>query len=234
MSTARTTPQARALDEALPPLAEGDHLDQKSFHARYEAMPEHVRAELVQGIVYLPSPTGFDHAGFHSEISGWLWTYKASTPGTFVLTEATTVLGKTDEPRPDTSLIVLPECSGQARREGKYHVGAPELAAEVGSSSASYDLHAKRAAYEQARVREYVVVVLREAQVVWLEGCYAPLEPGADGILRSPGFPGLWLDPHALLRWETSRVIDVLRLGLASPEHATFVECLKTASSTAI
>jgi hypothetical protein len=40
----------------LPPLVNGDHLDQKTFHERYEAMPPDVRAELIGGIVYMSSP----------------------------------------------------------------------------------------------------------------------------------------------------------------------------------
>ena len=36
----------------LPALEPGDHLDQATFHARYEASPAHVRAELIEGIVY--------------------------------------------------------------------------------------------------------------------------------------------------------------------------------------
>ena len=44
----------------LPPLVNGDHLDQKTFHERYEAMPE-VRAELIGGIVYMSSPQKMRH-----------------------------------------------------------------------------------------------------------------------------------------------------------------------------
>jgi hypothetical protein len=36
-------------------------------------------------------------------------------------------------------------------------------------------------------------------------------------------FPGLWLDPAALLRRDGKRVREVLDQGLATPEHAAFV-----------
>jgi hypothetical protein len=39
----------------LPPLVNGDHLDQPTFHERHEAMPD-VRAELIGGFVYMSSP----------------------------------------------------------------------------------------------------------------------------------------------------------------------------------
>jgi hypothetical protein len=51
MATAKPPQSKRLL-----PLENGDHLDQPTFHARYQAMPEHCRAELIGGIVYMPSP----------------------------------------------------------------------------------------------------------------------------------------------------------------------------------
>jgi hypothetical protein len=41
--------------------------------------------------------------------------------------------------------------------------------------------------------------------------------------LRSEAFPGLWLDPAALLRGDLAVVLDKVREGLASPEHVAFV-----------
>jgi hypothetical protein len=39
-------------------------------------------------------------------------------------------------------------------------------------------------------------------------------------------FPGLWLDPAALLACDGARLLDVVRQGLQSGEHAAFVEAL--------
>jgi len=50
---------------------------------------------------------------------------------------------------------------------------------------------------------------------------------GADGVLRSEKFPGLWLDPAALLARDSKRLLDVLRLGIASPQHAAWVAGLR-------
>src|SRR5271156_1111031 len=49
-------PQAPKSVPMLPPLENGDHLDQPTFHARYEAMPSGTRAQLIGGIVYMGSP----------------------------------------------------------------------------------------------------------------------------------------------------------------------------------
>jgi Uma2 family endonuclease len=226
----RAPGRPHVMPEILP-LEPGDQLDQKTFHARYEVMPDHVKAELIGGVVYMPSPPKVCHGRPHGRLMGWLLLYQEATPGTDVLDNATTILGKDSEPQPDASLIILPECGGQTREDEEgYLSGPPELVAEVASSSAAYDLHSKRRDYERAGVREYLVLVVHEAQAVWFvrrgQG-FEPLQPGADGIFRSELFSGLWLDADALFRGDTVRLHDVLRQGLASPEHARFVESLR-------
>jgi Uma2 family endonuclease len=216
-----------AANGSLPPLVEGERLDQRTFHARYEAMPPHVRAELVGGIVYMPSPLGVPHGRHHGLLMTWLGTYAAETPGTDVLNNATTILNDENEPQPDGNLIILPEYGGQTSvTEDEYLQGTPELIAEVSDSSELYDLKTKKLVYEQAGVLEYVVVVVRK-EIVWhvrRHGAFVPLDPGPDGIYRSEVFPGLWLDGAAMLARDSKRVLQVLQQGLATPEHARFVE----------
>src|SRR5919197_4360648 len=77
----------------LPPLEPGDHLDQKTFHARYEAYPEDVKFELIGGIVFMPSPLKRPHGRMHIKIAQWLATYSDATPGTDVADNTTTILG---------------------------------------------------------------------------------------------------------------------------------------------
>jgi Uma2 family endonuclease len=159
----------------------------------------------------------------------WLGDFKMATPGVEAHDNATNILSTQSEPQPDACLLIAPSKGGQTRIQDDYIVGAPELLVEVASSTESIDLHAKRTDYERAGVREYVVVALRQAQVIWHSlraGQFAELAAGPDGVLRSEVFPGLWLDPTALLRLDDVRVIDVLRQGLASPEHAAFAALL--------
>jgi hypothetical protein len=54
----------------------------------------------------------------------------------------------------------------------------------------------------------------------------------ADGIFRSRVFPGLWLHANALLQRDGVTVIEVLRQGLATPEHAAFVRQLQERRAT--
>jgi Uma2 family endonuclease len=214
---------AEARREPLPPLEPGDRLDQPTFHARYEAMPEDTRAELIGGVVFMPSPLKRPHGRTHQIVNGWLLAYEGATPGVESLDNVTNILGPESEPQPDACLRILPERGGQTRDEDDYVVGPPELVVEIASSTESIDLHAKRTDYEQAGVREYVVVALRQARVLWFvlrEGRFQELAPAPDGSLRSEVFPGLWLDLAALLRHDLPRVLEVLRQGLATPEHA--------------
>ena len=105
-----------------------------------------------------------------------------------------------------------------------------ELTAEVSASRVSYDLHDKLDAYCQNGVREYIVWRVLDRAIDWFvlrNGRYEPLAPTPEGWLRSEVFPGLWLDPAALVAGDVARVDEVLRLGLASPEHAAFVARLR-------
>lgn len=216
-------------EPAIPPLENGDHLDQKTFHERYEAMPEDTRAELIGGIVYMGSPLKREHGRMHLRLGAWLEAYERETPGVEAYDNATTILGPESEPQPGNSLLIAVAGIGQTREEDDYIVGAPELAAEVSSSTEAIDLHTKKRDYQQEGVKEYVVAAVRQKRVFWFvarKGQFEELAAGTDGILRSEVFPGLWLDPAALLRLDTKRLLEVLQQGLATPEHAAFVKKL--------
>src|SRR5438093_9667991 len=201
-----------------PPLEAGDHLDQATFHARYEAMPANFRAELIGGVVFVPSPLRLEHGVSHALVMGWLTHYWITTPGTQVWDNATAILGDDSEPQPDAALIIEPESGGQTSvSEDGYATGPPELIVEVASRSESIDLHRKHRDYEQAGVLEYVVVVLRQRVVRWFvlqDGTYRDREADASGLFKSSVFPGLWLDALALLQCDGRQVMATLQQGL--------------------
>jgi Uma2 family endonuclease len=155
MSTA--TPSGRA---SAPALTEGDCLDQPEFHRRYEAMPPGIKAELVDGIVHMPSPVSEDHGDYLSDMVFWLASYAAGTPGVKASGELTTILGRRSEPQPDATLRIRPEFGGQTSRDRSYVRGAPELVVEIARTSLPFDLGPKRDDYERAGVREYLVRAL--------------------------------------------------------------------------
>jgi hypothetical protein len=47
-----------------------------------------------------------------------------------------------------------------------------------------------------------------------------------DGLYRSSVFPGLWLDPAALLNGDTRQLRAVVNMGCATPEHSAFLALL--------
>jgi Uma2 family endonuclease len=212
-----------------PPLRNGDSLTSDEFLRRWEAMPELKHAELIDGIVYMPSPVSIEHADYHLPLSGWLANYVAATPGCRAGADGTWLMGERNVPQPDIALRILPDYGGQSRVEGKYPAGAPELIVEVAASSRARDLGIKLKLYERMGVREYLIALPGESRLIWYEwsaGGYRRLEPGADGIFRSVCFPGLWLSPDALWRLDLQQLFAVLREGIATPEHAAFVERL--------
>jgi Uma2 family endonuclease len=141
----------RRRTETQPPLENGDHLDQRTFHQRYQAMPEDLRAELIGGIVHMPSPQKTPHSHVQGIAAHWLGEYVEATPGTETLVHNTQILGHESEPQPDGCLYVLPEYGGRVFvDEDDYLHGPPDLMAEISSSTESIDLHRKKDDYGRA------------------------------------------------------------------------------------
>lgn len=249
-STPRPSSSGRPPERpAIPPLRNGDRLTADEFERRYDAMPHLKKAELIEGVVYIPSPDFYPaegtptdmaspvsfrrHARPHFRLINWLGHYGELTPGVEGGDNGSLRLDTGNMPQPDAFLLVLPECGGQARISADDFVeGAPELVAEVAYSSVSYDLHAKLNAYQRNGVREYVIWRVEEAAIDWFvlrDGRYEPLPAGADGRLRSEVFPGLWLDAAALIGGDMATVFRVVQAGLASPEHLAFAGRLRGA-----
>src|SRR5207237_4412540 len=111
-----------------------------------------------------------------------------------------------------------------------YIEGAPELLTEISYSTVSIDMHLKKADYKRAGVQEYVVICVEEQELHWFDfKSGGVILPDSKGIYRSRVFPGLWIDGRALLGCKSSRVLRVLKQGLASREHAAFVRQLQAA-----
>ncbi len=241
MATIITTPPRPGEQESvpIPPLQNGDRLTRAEFERRYDAMPHLKKAELIEGIVYMPTPVSFeDHGGPHFDLIGWLALYRAATPGIRGGDNASLWLDLDNMPQPDAFLIILPSHGGQARiSTDGYIEGAPEVVGEVAASSASYDLHDKLKVYRRNGVREYVVWRVFDRVIDWFvlrEGSYDRLALTSAGLYQSEILPGLWLDPAALIAGDMLGVSRVVQQGLGTTEHADFVARLQqfaTASS---
>src|SRR5947199_8366383 len=213
---------------AEPLLEPGDRLSRDELERRYERMPHVKKAELIEGIVYMPSPLrAKGRSEPHNRRGTWLGTYAAETRGVGCFDNSTVRLDLDNEPQPDLVLMKLPDNGGQARISADDYIeGAPELVVEIVGSLYAYDLHQKKGAYRRNGIREYLAWITGERRVVWWElreAEYQEIALAPDGLLKSGVFPGLWLDTGALLRGDMKTVLAALRRGLESPEHKAFV-----------
>jgi Uma2 family endonuclease len=225
---ATKTTSSEPISSVVPHLEPGDHLTRDEFERRYEAMPQVKKAELMDGVVYIPSPVRLDqHASPHAALMLWLSYYWARTPAVRVGANPTVRLDLDSEPQPDAVMIRQPSHGGRVVIGPRGYVeGGPELVGEVAASTASFDLHTKLRVYRRNHVQEYVVWRVDDQRVDWFvlrNEEYIGLPPTTSGIHQSEVFPGLWLDADALVRLDLARMLDVLQEGIASPEHAAFV-----------
>jgi hypothetical protein len=91
----------------IPPLENGDHLTKDEFERRYNAMPKSIKAELIEGKVYMSSPVRCkSHGNPENKIATWLGFYSAHTPGVAGANNTTVQLDEINEPQPDVLLII--------------------------------------------------------------------------------------------------------------------------------
>ena len=208
-----------------PTLENGDRLTRCEFERRYALRPDLKKAQLIEGIVYMPSPVRFaTHGEPHAAILGVLLHYRAFTPGVSVGDNATVRLDLDNEPQPDVLLRIEPEAGGRSRlSDDDYVEGPPELIVEIAASSASIDLHNKLRAYRRNGVQEYLVWRTQEQRIDWFELSYRLLPADDAGVVRSRVFPGLRLALGALLQGDLAGALRQLQEGIDSAEHRQFV-----------
>jgi Uma2 family endonuclease len=215
-----------------PGLVTGERLTVDEFLRRWEEIPELKNAELIDGVVYVPSPVSLDHGSLDPRIIWWLTHYAYATPGCKAGSNSTwLMLGSA--PQPDVYLRILPSHGGQSRNERQFGAGAPELAVEISLTSTEVDFGPKLALYQRAGVREYITVEQFGRRMIWrlLENrAYVAQRLPPDGIVRSQVFPGLWLDVAAFWADDGAKMLAVLNAGLASDDHQRFIERLAAGS----
>ena len=227
-------PKEQKGDTRPVPLQSGDRLTRAEFERRYHLHPEIKKAELIEGVVYVPSPVRIQrHSSPHLYVATWAGVYLSATPRIGGGDNGTVRLDLENEPQPDVMLWI--QQGGRAIvDEDDYLAGAPEFAVEVAATSAAYDLHDKLRAYRRNGVQEYLVLLTHDEEVRWFNwqsGEMEEIEPDEQGVLRSRALPGLWLDVDAFWRGDLRTVLNVLQRGIDTPEHAAFVEHLQTMSS---
>jgi len=213
-------------------LITGERLTLAEFLHAWDAQTDIRRAELIEGVVHMPSPVTREYGRFHATVISWLWHYAQATPGC-ECGDNTTWLMLESAPQPDAFLRIVPERGGQSRNEANYNAGAPELIVEVSLTSTEVDFGPKLALYQRVGVQEYVTIELLTRRIVWrvLENAsYGELAVGSDAVLRSHRFPGLWLDVEAFWINDGERLMKTLETGLRTDGHSQFAASLTSQS----
>jgi Uma2 family endonuclease len=215
----------------LPGLVTGERLTVEEFLHRWETLPELKNAELIDGVVYVPSPVSLEHGSLDTLVIWWLAQYSHATTGCKSGNNCTwLMLGSA--PQPDAYLRILPARGGQSKNEKQFGAGAPELVVEICVTSTEVDFGPKLALYRRAGVREYITVEMFGQRIVWRtlqDGVYIDQESTPDGVLRSQVFPGLWLDVAAFWADDGAKMLATLNAGISSEEHQKFVDRLAAA-----
>jgi hypothetical protein len=201
-----------------PPLENGDRLTAAEFLRRYEAAADVRKAQLIEGVVHMPSPVrATAHAKPDGLIQLWLGQYALDHPELEVYPNATLLLDPDNTPQPDAILCTAPRPGGKVwLNDRDYLCGAPELVCEVAASSASVDLHDKFRAYRRNGIQEYLVWLTLERRVRWfhMEDQEYVEQKEKSGRLTSSIFPGLVLNVRALLKGDKSKLVATLQAGL--------------------
>ena len=221
--------------ETIPDLNDGARLNSVEFERRYVASTHVRKAELIEGVVHVASPVSATHGKPHAALTQWLGFYQMRTPYIECMIDGTVRLDDRNQVQPDIILMIDPDHGGRASLSvDQYIEGSPELVVEISVSTKAIDLHQKLEAYRRNSIPEYIVWRVLDHAIDWFilrDSRYHRLQPEPDGILRSEVFPGLWLDPDALIRGDLSALFQVMQLGLASRTHADFVMRLANSGS---
>ena len=200
--------------EASILLESGDRMTRDEFHRWYLANPRIKKAELIDGVVYVPSPVRLaQHGRPHGLMVTWLGFYASQAPDVILGDNATIFLDDGVEAQPD-ALLWRPVPGGAELTPDGYLTGAPQLVVEVAASSVSYDLHEKLEAYRRNRVGEYIVWRIFDNTIDWLRlqgDAYVRVEPDGEGIIESDRFPGLRLHVPSMLAGDLAAVFARVR-----------------------
>jgi Uma2 family endonuclease len=187
------------------------------FDRRY-ACAWDIKAELIDGVVYVASPVRIRrHAQPESMMGTWVGVYASKHPDLICGHNGSAYL-EDDRVQPDVFLARDAAHGGQAvlgddEEDDDYLHSAPEMAIEIAASSASYDLHDKKDVYARNGVQEYIVWQIYEQRIDWWRlrrGKYVSLKPDDRGVIHSEVFPGLRLNVTAMLAGDMAAALAEL------------------------
>lgn len=205
------TSSATTATGTKPTLHTGDRMSPEEFDRIYADLHD-VRAELIDGVVYVASPVRTDsHGRHHALLATVLGTFLASDPSADISDNGTLVMAEGSRVQPDLTLFRI---GGRAmvNRFG-YLEGAPEFIAEIAASTVDYDLRDKFELYQRAGIAEYLVWRTADRAIDFFRntnGTYSRVDPGPDGIIESTTFPGLRFHITALLAGDLKTALSAV------------------------
>ena len=213
--TATATKPSRTRSAPPAHFENGDLLTLQEFMRRYEQMHHINKAELIEGVVHMPSPVRINlHAKPDGIMQLWLGTF-AAEHGLEAYTNATLLLDTENGYQPDAILCSSPKKGSRVWiNSSDYLCGSPELVVEIAASSASIDLRDKFRVYRRLQVAEYIVWRTEDAAIDWFileDGQYVKLAADKAGKLHSRIFKGLVLDVAAALKGDRAKVLTALK-----------------------
>ena len=177
---------------ALPKVAPGDRMTDDEF---FEFAPEDRKAELIGGILVMPSPAYYPHEDRQGFLLTIFRAFVRHRQLGVILGSRTAVHLQTGEVYEPDILFVSAERAQIVRREGVF--GAPDLVIELlSASTANYDWGIKRRVYAQSGVRELWLIDPNgiEGSAFFQRDASGLKEVAFEGgLLRSLAVPGFYL-----------------------------------------
>jgi Uma2 family endonuclease len=169
-----------------------------TFEQFCDRIPEGMKADLIDGVIYVASPDNIQHHDLYVWVMIVLMRFlkKRKIKGRVFGSRVAFRLDDENGPEPDLAYI----CPERIHLIKKTYVnGPPDWALEIVSpSSIERDYSKKRLQYESAGVREYWIIDPLEQRMT----CYRLGKNGKykevrsrDGKIHSPVIPGFWVKP---------------------------------------
>jgi Uma2 family endonuclease len=182
-----------------------------TFEEFLESVPDGVKADLLDGVIYTASPDNVEAGGLTSWLSRVLGGYAERLDlGEVYLLRVCYRIGPKRGPEPDLGFVPK---ELEAKRRFGYIDAPPALAIEIVSpESVERDYVRKRMIYEEAGVQEYWIIDPGARRVIFLRlhgKRYKAVKP-VKHIFRSEVLPGFSIDVRWLLSADRPKSYEIL------------------------
>jgi Uma2 family endonuclease len=185
-----------------------------TFEDFCERIPEGLKADLIEGVIYVASPDNIEHYGINSWLNS-LWSLfleKRKIRGRLFGFKMAFRLSEKSGPEPDLA-YVRPENAYRIRKTSVQ--GAPDAAMEIVSpDSIDRDYRKKRKLYQKHGVAEYWIIdpLVQRVRCYRLgkDGKYKAVAP-RNGRIESHIVPGFWIKPAWLWQSPLPPVMETLQ-----------------------